>query len=259
METEQRNGTLVVREVSVVRGDRTVLDRATIECRGGEFIALVGANGVGKSTLLRTIVGSVPGSGVIEQAGVTRRSIGARAWARRVAYLPQQIDLPLGLTAGEFIALGRHPWEGRWWRRSVTADRAVARAVNATAVDPLLERDVSTLSGGERQRVYIAAALAQDTPVLLLDEPTTGLDPVQREEVWRLLDRVRREWGMTILTSTHDIDSAASVVDRFVALRAGRIVFTGVAELFMRAERLAEVYGEAPRERGRDVALRRGA
>jgi iron complex transport system ATP-binding protein len=239
----ERSVALRVNDLVVTFGARAVVRRLELTCRQGEFVALIGANGAGKSTVLRAIVGYVPCTGLIECGGLTVVGASAQARARRVAYLPQQIDLPHGLTVGEFIALGRHPWREPFTRWSVADEAAVVTAIEGTGVEGLVGRSLETLSGGERQRVYVAAALAQDAPVLLLDEPTNALDPVQRDEVWSLLDRLRRERHLTILTATHDIEAVARYADQFIAVRDGAIVASGAPATFLTTEMRYRTYG----------------
>ena len=242
---EERSVALRVIDLTVTFGARAVVNRLELTCRQGEFVALIGANGAGKSTVLRAIVGYVPFTGLIECGGLSVVGASAQARARRVAYLPQQIDLPHGLTVDEFIALGRHPWRERFTRWSVADEAAVVTAIEGTGVEGLVGRSLETLSGGERQRVYVAAALAQDAPVLLLDEPTNALDPVQRDEVWALLERLRRERHLTILTATHDIEAVARYADRFISVRDGAIVASGAPATFLTDEMRYRTYGKS--------------
>jgi iron complex transport system ATP-binding protein len=225
--------------------ERPLLRDLSLECAAGEFLALVGANGSGKTTLLRAIMGIVPFSGSMLIHGRSRAAISPRESARLMAYLPQQVDLPQGLTAGEFIDSGRHPWRGPF-ARTVEGDRAaVTEAIERTGTAPFLSERIETLSGGERQRVYIAAALAQRAEILLLDEPTTALDPYQREELWRLLHAVHVELRRTIIMSTHELDGVRAIADRFIALRHGEIIFAGAPHEFFSGSCMIDTYATA--------------
>lgn len=243
MTTSVRRDFLDVRGLTVERGGRTILRHVDLTVANGEFVAIVGRNGAGKSSVLRALIGALVSTGTLSIEGSDLRALSPRERAQRIAYLPQQSEIPRGLTAYDYIALGRHPWRSPLapWSRE---DRAcVEEAVARARVGEFLGRAVDSLSGGERQRVFLAAALAQRAKLLLLDEPSTALDPVQRAELWALLARVRIECGVAIIAVTHDVDSIARTVDRIVAFREGGVFFDGAPEQFVLADILAAVYG----------------
>ncbi len=160
--------------------------------------------------------------------------------------MPQVRPTRVPLTVEQMVLLGRHPHLGRWQLAPSAADReAVARALELAGLGALAERRLETLSGGERQTVYIAAALAQEAPLLVLDEPTTHLDPAHQKQVADLILRLRAEAGRTVLTATHDLPLAAHVAERVVALRAGRMAACGSPDEVFTRERLAELF-DAP-------------
>ncbi len=218
---------LALEDVAVMREERGILRAVSFDCRVGEMLVLVGANGAGKTTLLRSILGLTQKSGVVRIGGVACATVSRREYARQLAYLPQHVDIPTELTAGEFIEMGRHPWRRHFARLNECDRRAIARAIEQTQTASFLNQALETLSGGERQRVYLAAALAQEARILLLDEPTTGLDPVQGAEVWRLLATLCRANELTVVVATHDIEAVRPFADRFLALRRGEVFFDG--------------------------------
>lgn len=242
MSTE-RGPLLTVRSLSVARDGHVLLRNVDITVGRGEMVALIGRNGAGKSTLLRALIGIYRGAGELVFEGGELHKLSSRERARRIAYLPQHVDIPAGLTAYDYIALGRHPWRAPLRRWSAEDSRCVDEAIERAGVHSFLERELVTLSGGERQRVYLAAALAQRAILLLLDEPSAALDPVQRTDLWSLLARVRGETGVTIIAATHDIDLAPRFVDRVVALNGGTVSFDGKPERLVSAATLTEIFG----------------
>lgn len=243
MTTPVRPDFLQVRELTVECGGRTILRNVDLTVASGEFLAIVGRNGAGKSTVLKALIGASMSTGALFIEGSDLRAISPRERAQRIAYLPQQSEIPRGLTAYDYIALGRHPWRTPLALWSEEDRTYVEEAVVRAGAGELLGRAVDSLSGGERQRVFLAAALAQRAKLLLLDEPSTALDPVQRSELWALLARVRKECGVAIIAVTHDVDSITRTVDRIVAFREGAVFFDGAPGQFVVAETLAAVYG----------------
>jgi len=241
--TSVRRDFLEVRDLTVECGGRTILRNVALTISAGEFVAIVGRNGAGKSTVLRALIGAVVSDGVILIEKADIRALSPRERAQRIAYLPQHSEIPKGLTAYDYIAFGRHPWRTPLAQWSVEDRTYVEAAVARAGVEEFLGWSVESLSGGERQRVFLAAALAQQAKLLLLDEPSTALDPVQRAELWELLSRVRAETGVAIVAVTHDIESIVRTVDRIVAFREGGVFFDGVPSQFVFGETLSAVYG----------------
>jgi iron complex transport system ATP-binding protein len=229
--------------VSVVLGGASILDGVDLHIDTGEWVSLVGPNGAGKSTLLRFITGLAPGTGDLEIGGRKATSMSRRDRARLVALVPQAPVVPAGITVADYILLGRTP---HLPPLGVEGPRDLA-VVHATMVrlDLLTfpERLLSTLSGGERQRVFIARALAQGAPVLLLDEPTTALDVGHQQQVLELVDRLRHEHGLTVLSTMHDLTLAGQYADRLVLLDSGRVVATGTATDVLTEDNLHRYYG----------------
>ncbi|TMV88051.1 ABC transporter ATP-binding protein [Thioclava sp. BHET1] len=194
----------------------------------GRVTAVIGPNGCGKSTFLRALGGLLrPERGRVSLDGEDLAALSPAHLARRLGLLPQAPLAPEGLRVGELVARGRLPWLRRFRPLSVKDHEAITRAMVATDIEALRERPVEALSGGQRQRVWIAMVLAQDTGWQLFDEPTTWLDLRHQLEVLRLVQRLNRCEGRSVVMSLHDISLAARFADHIVALRDGRLVAEG--------------------------------
>ncbi|MEV5409824.1 ABC transporter ATP-binding protein [Thermopolyspora sp. NPDC052614] len=223
---------------------RRVLEEVTLRVRTGELVALVGLNGCGKSTLLRLAAGVLrPGSGRVTVDGADMAATSRRAAARKVALLHQSAPAVPGLTVRQMVRQGRYAARGPLGMLRVGDDPQTIRAMRDVGVEQWADRPVETLSGGERQRVRLALALAQDTPVLLLDEPTTYLDLRHQLDVLHLVVHLREERRLTVLMVLHDLGLAARFAERLVALRDGRVAADGPPDRVMSAELLREVFG----------------
>nr|WP_280113154.1 ABC transporter ATP-binding protein [Roseivivax isoporae] len=234
---------MAVRGLSVRRGDTQALRDVDMDVAPGEMTVLLGRNGCGKSTLLRAIAGVLrPGAGTVEIGGVPRARLSARKAARRLAFLPQAPILPEGMRVRDLVAQGRHPHRGLVRHWSAADDAAIERALRATDVADFADRPLDALSGGQRQRCWIAMTLAQETPILLLDEPTTWLDLAVQLDIMRLLARLARE-GRTVLVVLHDLNLAAAFADRIVMLREGRVDARGTPTEVMTEATLGRVFG----------------
>ncbi len=223
--------------------DRVIIAGLKLAIYRGGITALVGPNGSGKSTLLKTLARLlVPSAGAVYLNGAAIRGVPTSAVAREVAILPQGPVAPAGLTVGELVEQGRYPHAGplRMLRRQ--DHEAITEALALTDMTGFADRVLESLSGGERQRAWIALALAQDTPVLLLDEPTTFLDIGHQLEVLDLVHRLNVERQMTILLVLHDLNQAARYADRMIVLNDGRIVTDGTPEEVLTPPLLAEVF-----------------
>lgn len=197
-----------------------------VEC--GECVAVIGPNGAGKTTLLRLLTGlTEPTAGSLEIGGETFSALSRRQLARRIAYVPQFRRGSVPLSVEEMVFHGRYPHLPRWRAPAAADFAAVRRALERVGVVELRERPLATLSGGERQSVYIASALAQESELIVLDEPTTHLDPGHQRAVAALLSQLHAEDRRTIVTATHDLNFASRVADRLVALRDGEILASG--------------------------------
>ncbi|MEQ8842572.1 MAG: ABC transporter ATP-binding protein [Acidimicrobiales bacterium] len=219
------NGTLTIRDLSVELGGTPVLSGVDLALSEGCWVNVIGPNGAGKTTLLRAILGAVSFSGEIAVGDVPARDAMARA--RAVAYVPQTPVIPPGVMVIDYVMLGRTPHRGVFAADSLR-DREVAGAViERLDLGGFAEREVSSLSGGERQRVVLARALAQEAALLLLDEPTTALDLGHQQDVLDLVEELRREQGLTVLATLHDLTLAARYGDELAVLAEGRVVQSG--------------------------------
>lgn len=236
-----------VDRLTVRYGHRPALEDVTLVIDEGERVALVGPNGAGKSTLLRALSGVVsPASGAVELSGQALARLDRGAVARRLAVVPGAANLPFAMRVEDVVGLGRLPHEDPL-RGPRPADRAaIAAAIDRVGVGHLLGRDARELSLGERQLVLLAMAVAQATPLLLLDEPTVHLDLRHQVEVMELLVDLNRRDGTTILAVLHDLRLAAVYFPRLVLLDAGRLVADGPPTEVLADDQIRMVFGVDP-------------
>lgn len=230
--------------VSFAAGGRDILQPVDLTLQAGSITGLIGPNGSGKSTLVKLLARQLtPRSGHLLFEGADIAEGSDQAFARRLAYLPQFMPQADAMTVAEFVELGRFPWHGTFGR--VTAgDRAkVGEAIERCELAGLADRLVDSLSGGERQRVWLAMMLAQDTGCLLLDEPTSALDVAHQADMLGLLARLAEERNLSVVIVLHDINMAARLCHRLVALGKGRVVADGTPAEIMRPDVLARIYG----------------
>ncbi|WP_278313872.1 ABC transporter ATP-binding protein [Lolliginicoccus levis] len=225
-------------------GDQRIVDDVTLAVEPGTFTVIVGPNGCGKSTLLRGMARLLrPRAGSVLLDGRVLAELPARELARAIGMLPQHPLAPEGVTVAELVARGRHPHQS-WFRQWSTADEnAVRSALDAAGLSDMAEHRVDELSGGQRQRAWIALALAQDAPVMLLDEPTTFLDLAHQLEVLDLLAGLRGSRGRTIIAVLHDLDLASRYADRLVVMSGGAVVASGPPREVVTPELVREVFG----------------
>ncbi len=224
------------------RADRATVRGVSLAVAPGSLLAVAGPNGAGKTTLLRLLSGSlVPQGGEVTLDDRPLGDLGDRERARAVAVVPQSESSPFPVTVREMVGMGRYAHLGSW-EGAGSGDRAVVdRALERCSVGALAGRQLDELSGGERQRARIARALAQEAPVLLLDEPTAGLDLRYRMELFHLLQELRAD-GLALLVVTHDLNLAARFADRLLLLDRGRKRAGGAPRDVLRRETLEEVY-----------------
>lgn len=223
--------------------DRIVIDGLDLAIPTGKVTVVAGANACGKSTLLRGLSRLLkPVGGAAYLDGVAVHTMRTRDLARLLGVLPQSPVAPDGMTVIDLVSRGRSPHQS-WWRQwSAADDAAVAGALAATSMGEYADRCVDELSGGQRQRAWIAMALAQDTPVLLLDEPTTHLDIAHQIEVLDLVLDLNRVQGATVVMVLHDLNQACRYADHMVAMRAGRIVAEGAPHDVVSATLVRDVF-----------------
>jgi iron complex transport system ATP-binding protein len=225
-------------------GDRSIVEDLSLEIPDHQVTVIVGANACGKSTLLRGLARLLkPSGGQVLLDGQTIHTMPSREVARTLALLPQSAIAPEGVTVADLVGRGRHPHTGLLRRWSDADDRAVADALSLTGTVDLADRFVDELSGGQRQRVWVAMALAQQTDLLLLDEPTTYLDLAHQVELLDVLADLNAARGTTVVMVLHELNLAARYADHLVAMRDGRLVARGTPAEVVTADVVHDVFG----------------
>ncbi|GHF85947.1 iron complex transport system ATP-binding protein [Amycolatopsis bartoniae] len=222
---------------------REVVHEVSVTVPAGSWLAIVGPNGAGKSTLLKTMAGLLPGTGRVLVDDRPVPSLSRKEKARKLGYAPQDAVLPAGLTVTDYALLGRTPHLGLLARESAADLSVVDEALARLDLAGLAGRALGTLSGGERQRAVLARVLAQQASVLLLDEPTTGLDLGHAQAMLELIDRLRREDGTTVVSTLHDLTFAAQYADRVLLLSDGTVAAAGKPAEVLTPQALAQHYG----------------
>ncbi|GAA8844590.1 ABC transporter ATP-binding protein [Helicobacter pylori] len=233
------------RQITVGYGGEPVIRGLDLDIARGDFTVVVGPNGCGKSTLLKALCRvNQPSDGRVELGGDDLHRMRGRAVAQRVSLLPQSAIAPEGITVGELVTRGRHPHHSLLRQWSPDDDRAIAAALERTHLTDLADTPIATLSGGQRQRAWVAMVLAQDTEVILLDEPTTFLDIAHQYELLELFAGLNRE-GRTIVAVLHDLNQAARFASRLVVMHEGRIRGDGPPAQVLTSELVEGVFGLA--------------
>lgn len=232
---------LMVRDLSLAMRDRAVLRDIAFEARRGEFIVIIGPNGVGKTTLLRAIAGLVPCAGRIEWGGAGLATLTAAKRAKLLAYLPQGHVAHWPITAREAVAIGRAPFASSLTGLSAEDEAAIDAALEAVEATQFAARPITELSGGERARVMLARALAVGAPLLLADEPVAALDPEHQLRVMGVL-QARAEGGGLVIAVSHDLMLAERFADRLLVLEEGRIAAFAPPREALTAELLRRVF-----------------
>ena len=243
-ETHQPENVIRLRNFSFRLGKKEILRDVSFDVHRGEYLTIVGPNGAGKTTLLKCIDRILTGGqGEIEVAGRPLCDYRQKELARLISYVPQADGHVLPFTVEQFVLMGRYPYLSPFSAISKEDRRIVDDAMQRTGTLEFADRMLGTLSGGERQKVFIAAAMAQGAKVLLLDEPTTFLDYRHQREIRTLLARANRSSGVTIVSVTHDVNTAILESDRIVALREGELAFCGPPKELMKTDVLRTIYG----------------
>jgi iron complex transport system ATP-binding protein len=231
--------------LTVRYGSAVALDGVSGQAADGEWLGIIGPNGAGKTTLLNAIARLLPFAGDVIVCGRPANGLSRRQLARLIAYVPQRPLLPPDMTVSDYVLLGRTAHIG-YLRTETSADRrACASVIARLDLGPMAGRELRAMSGGELQRVVIARALAQEAPVLLLDEPTSALDLGRRMEALELIDEIRRERSLTVLSAIHDLTLAGQFATRLMLLAGGQIAATGEAAEVLRDELLGRYFGPA--------------
>jgi cobalamin transport system ATP-binding protein len=254
---------ILLENVRVELGGRRVVDGVSAAVEHGEWLTLIGPNGAGKSTLLRAVAGLVGFRGTIEVGGEPVAALSQRQLARRLALVPQSPLLPPEMRVREYVLLGRTPHIGQFGSESARDHDVAAGVLERLDLGALAGRPLRTLSGGERQRAVLARALAQEAPLLLLDEPTTALDLGRQQQALELVAGLREQGGLTVVSAMHELTLAAQYADRLLLLSEGAPVASGPAEEIVTEELIAEHYRASVRvfrDEGGPVAVvpRRG-
>ena len=234
---------LTLHRVSVSLGGACVLDGFSCAVELGEWVAVIGPNGAGKTTALRAVAGLVDYDGGISVLEDDTRRLARNELARRVALVPQVPLIPGDMTVRAYVLLGRTPHLGYFGAERRKDHQAVDAALEQLDLVSFADRRLDTLSGGERQRATLARALAQDAPLLLLDEPTTALDLGRQQQVLELVDGLRAKRGLTVVSTMHDLTLAGQYADRLLLVNGGRLVAAGSPDDVLTRTLITEHYG----------------
>ncbi|MGG0717897.1 ABC transporter ATP-binding protein [Robertmurraya massiliosenegalensis] len=243
---------LRTKDLSIGYGERIIVNGLNVEIPDNQITTIIGSNGCGKSTLLKAITRIIPhqsGTVVLDGENIVKGS--TKELAKKMAILPQTPESASGLTVGELVSYGRFPYQKGFGRLTKKDYEAIDWALEVTGTKDFKYRPVDSLSGGQRQRVWIAMALAQETEIIFLDEPTTYLDMAHQLEVLELLQKLNVEQGRTIVMVLHDLNQAARFADYMIALKAGEIVKAGNCEEVINRDVLKKVFS-IDAEIGRD-------
>ena len=233
---------IAVNDLSAGYQNKSILNNVSFSVKRGEMIGIIGPNGAGKSTLLKTIRGLLPkqkGSIVLFETDID--ALSERDFARNVAYLQQHVDVSFGYTGKELVMAGRYPYL-EWWQGESADDETIVRqCMEYTGVWDLADTSVEQVSGGQKQRILLAKVLAQKTPILFLDEPTTGLDIVYQEEIFRFCETLCKA-GKTVIMVAHELNLAAKFCNRLLLVANGGILADGSPEEVLDAGHLSIAY-----------------
>ncbi len=234
---------LAVSELSCGYGASEVLKHVSFSVQRGEFVAILGPNGAGKSTLVLALSGIIPlKGGTVEILGTEIGRLSLKERARRLAVLTQDADMRFPFSCREVVAMARYPHRKRWQMESTLDHEAVERALALTDTLAIADRQIGEVSGGERQRALMAKSLAQQAPILLLDEAVSGMDVHRKLQLFGVLDRLNREENLTVLAVLHDINLAALFCRRMIFLKEGVIVEDAQTQEALNASVLEQVY-----------------
>lgn len=241
-----KNLLIDIENLSLSIANKSILNSVSLQIYDGDYLSIIGPNGAGKTSLLKCLMRIYPGySGTLRFQNKLLTKISQKNLARMISYVPQADGRVFPFTVAEFVMMGRYPHLSPFNSFNRDDRNAVDRALEMTRMTPFSTRFMNTLSGGERQIVFIAAALAQGAKIMLLDEPTTFLDPKHEAEIYAILKRLNRELGMTIISVTHDINSAVLQSDKVIILKQGKIMYWGKGQDVMNNEILGQAYDKS--------------
>ncbi len=231
------------KQLTLAYDSATIVRNLNLEIPAGKTTVLVGANGCGKSTLLRGLAKLLkPKSGIVCLDGKNIFQLKAKTVAKKLGMLPQSPTAPEGLTVRDLVAMGRYPYQSWMQQWSTEDEKKVAEALEITTMTDLADRSLDSLSGGQRQQAWIAMVLAQDTDILLLDEPTTFLDLSHQVQLLDLLDELQEINGKTIVMILHDLNLSCRYADYLIAIQQGKVYATGTPEQVMTEEMVRDVF-----------------
>jgi iron complex transport system ATP-binding protein len=232
-----------LRDLSVALEGRAVLQKVSLDVESGSWTSLIGPNGAGKTTLLRAVAGMVPFVGEVRVCGLKPEALRRKKLARVLAYVPQNPVFPSGMSVQDYVLLGRTPYIRYHGTESYGDLLVAARVLDQVRLIEHARRRLESLSGGELQRAILARALAQEAQVILLDEPTTGMDIGHQQQVLELVDSLRAEQGLTVLSAIHDLTLAAQFSNQLLLLDEGRAYASGTPRSVLTEEVILEHYG----------------
>lgn len=237
-------GILEIKDLSAGYDAGFVVRDITLKVEPGEFVAVLGRNGSGKSTLIKAVQGLLENvAGEVRCGGEDAFRLGPRRLAARMAYVPQLAEPVFEYSVEEIVLMGRFARRGRLGSASADDEAAVTGAMRLTEVEPLRGKRLSQLSGGERQRVFIARALSQDTPLLLLDEPSSHLDIAYQAEIYGILEGLQRDRGKAVLVAEHNINLASAYAGRLIFLKDGAVTASGTPRETVTAANIRAIFG----------------
>jgi iron complex transport system ATP-binding protein len=239
--------TIQITDVSVSFNGTKALNDVSVAVPSGTWLGLIGPNGSGKTTLLRAVAGLVGKSGEITLGDDGVSALGRRGLARLVAYVPQRPWIPSALPVVDYVLMGRTPYISYFGTETPTDLDVVGEVLERLELTAFAARSLGSLSGGELQRVVLARALAQQAPVLLLDEPTSALDVGHQQHALELVDALRRERSLTVMSAMHDLTLAGQFADSLVLLDGGRAVAAGPAHAILTEDTIRDHYGASVR------------
>ena len=231
------------KNLNISYGNLDIVKDLNLDIPKGKITTIIGSNGCGKSTILKTIARIIqPKSGDIFVNNINIKDQSPKELAKAVAILPQSPQAPSGLTVEELIAYGRFPHQKGFGKMRKEDNDIVTWALQSTGIEEFRDRPIEALSGGQRQRAWIAMALAQQTDILILDEPTTYLDLAHQLEILKLLEELNRKQGTTIVMVIHELNNAARFADHMIGVKKGKVICQGSAEEVMTKENLKELF-----------------